>query len=76
MKEKYLFVYDTMVKAVNDLNSKKISVEHAKAAASIAKQLNNVIAAQLDAAKFMANTKDASAHLEEVGLIDEAKDIN
>ena len=32
MKEKYLFVYDTMVKAVNDLNSKKISVEHAKAA--------------------------------------------
>lgn len=60
-----------MVDTLSDLRSKKISVEQAKASASIAKQINNVLTSQLDAAKFLANIKDAEKHLEEVGLTDE-----
>lgn len=69
MKEKFQFIYDSVSTAINQLNQKKITVEHAKALASLAKQANNVIATQLDAAKFMANVKDlAKQELENVGL--------
>lgn len=68
MKEKFNFVYDSMVQTFNDLRSKKITVEQAKASASLAKQMNNVLAVQMDAAKFMANVKESVWHLEQVGL--------
>ena len=70
MKEKFNFIYDSVASAINALNGKKITVEHAKAVASLAKQANNVIATQLDAAKFMSNVKGAKDELESVGLID------
>jgi RecJ-like exonuclease len=68
MKEKFLFIYESVQKAITDLNLKKINVEHAKAVASLAKQANNVIATQLDAAKFMANVEHSKDQLEKVGL--------
>jgi hypothetical protein len=71
MKEKFQFLYDSITKGINDLNSKKISVEHAKSLASLAKQANNTIATQLDASKFLANIKDAKDYLLETGLIQE-----
>lgn len=75
MKEKFNFIYEQVTGAINSLNKKQISVEHAKAVASLAKQANNVIATQLDAAKFMANMKElAKEELENVGLNDTAKD--
>jgi hypothetical protein len=74
MKEKFQFIYDSVSNAINQLNQKKITVEHAKALASLAKQANNVIATQLDAAKFMANVKDlAKQELENVGLSESEK---
>lgn len=73
MKEKFDFIYRSVEKAINDLNTKKITVEHAKAIASLAKQSNNVIATQLDAAKFMSNFKDSEDQLIKTGLIDESK---
>ena len=71
MKEQFQFIYASVSKALNDLNAKKITTEHAKAVASLAKQANNVIATQLDAAKFMANVKDAEEQLTKTGLIDD-----
>jgi len=68
MKDKFDFIYTSVANAITALNSKKINVEHAKAVASLAKQANNVIATQLDAAKFMGNMKDAEQYLLEVGL--------
>ena len=50
------------------LDKKQISVDQAKAMASLAKQANNVLTTQLDAGKFIANIKDAKIHLNEVGL--------
>jgi hypothetical protein len=73
MKEKFDFIYRSVEKAINDLNTKKITVEHAKAIASLAKQSNNVIATQLDAAKFMSNFKDSERQLIKTGLTDESK---
>jgi len=79
MKEKFDFIYKSVKEAIESLNSRKIPVEHAKAVASLAKQANNVIATQLDAAKFMANIKESAEHLEAVGLKeagDEGKNSN
>ena len=71
MKEKFAFIYEQVTSAITSLNQKKISVDHAKAVASLAKQANNVIATQLDAAKFMANMKElAKEEIINVGLID------
>lgn len=70
MKEKFDFIYKSVCDAIVGLNAKKINVEHAKAVASLAKQANNVIATQLDAAKFMNNAKESAEHLEKVGLTD------
>jgi hypothetical protein len=50
------------------LDKKSISVDQAKAMASLAKQANNVLVTQLDASKFIANVKDAKIYLDEVGL--------
>ena len=71
MIDQFKFIYSSVSKALNDLNAKKITTEHAKAVASLAKQANNVIATQLDAAKFMANVKDAEEQLTKTGLIDD-----
>lgn len=73
MKEKFNFIYIAVTRAINDLNTKKIPVEHAKAIAGLAKQANNVISTQLDAAKFMRNNKDSQDELEKVGLADKPK---
>lgn len=71
MKEKFNFIYEQVTGAITALNQKKITVEHAKGIASLAKQANNVIATQLDAAKFMANVKElAKEELANVGLSD------
>lgn len=75
MKEKFAFIYDQVTGAISALNQKKITVEHAKAIASLSKQANNVIATQLDAAKFMANMKElAKEELINVGLSDAPED--
>jgi len=68
MKEKFNFIYETVVKALQDLNGKRISVDQAKALAALAKQANNTFVTQLSAAKFLATVKDAETHLEETGL--------
>lgn len=70
MKQKFNFIYDSVIKAINDLNQKKIPVEHAKAIAGLAKQANNTIATQLDTSKFLANFENARALMEETGLSD------
>ena len=69
MRAKFNALYSTITKALDDMNAKKISVEHAKAVASLAKQANNTIATQLDASKFLANIKDAKDYLKETGLV-------
>lgn len=74
MREKFDFIYTSVQKAITDLNQKKITVEHAKAIAGLSKQANNVIATQLDAAKFMSNIKDAAEQLGNVGLMDKPKE--
>lgn len=68
MKEKFEFIYKTVTDNMKKLDEKKINVEQAKAMASLAKQANNVVVTQLDAAKFIANTKDSQKLLEDVGL--------
>lgn len=74
MKEKFSFIYDTVKKAISELREKQISVDEAKAIASLAKQANNVISTQLDAAKFLSNTSDSEEYLTIVGLADEPED--
>ena len=74
MKEKFDFIYKTVSDAIFALNSNIINVEHAKAIASLAKQANNVVATQLDAAKFMGSMNDAKEHLMEVGLMESQAD--
>jgi hypothetical protein len=68
MKEKFEFIYNTIKSNMEKLDKKQISVEQAKAMASLAKQANNVVVTQLDASKFIANVKDAKTYLDEVGL--------
>ena len=68
MKEKFTFIYETVKANMEKLDKKQISVDQAKAMASLAKQANNVLSTQLDAGKFVANIKDAKQHLSDVGL--------
>lgn len=68
MKEKFDFIYNTVKSNMEKLDKKQINVEQAKAMASLAKQANNVLTTQIDAAKFVANNKDAKIHLDDVGL--------
>jgi len=68
MKEKFEFIYNTIKSNMEKLDKKQISVDQAKAMASLAKQANNVVVTQLDASKFIANVKDAKTYLDEVGL--------
>ena len=53
MKQKFLEIYETVTSNMKKLDEKKINVEQAKAMASLAKQANNVLVTQLDAAKFI-----------------------
>jgi hypothetical protein len=66
--EKFDYLYNTIKSNMDKLDSKKISVEQAKAMASLAKQANNTIASQLAVSKFMSTVKDAKTHLDNVGL--------
>lgn len=68
MKEKFEFIYETVKSNMQKLDKKQITVEQAKAMASLAKQANNVVTTQLAAGKFMADVKDAKTYLSEVGL--------
>lgn len=68
MKEKFDFIYETVKSNMGKLDKKQINVEQAKAMASLAKQANNVLASQLDAAKFVDKVKDAQKSLSYVGL--------
>lgn len=68
MKEKFEFIYETVKSNMEKLDKKQITVEQAKAMASLAKQANNVLTTQLDAGKFIANIKDSKTHLNDVGL--------
>ena len=61
-------IYETVTNNMKKLDEKKISVEQAKAMASLAKQANNVLVTQLDAAKFIANNKESEKLLNDVGL--------
>lgn len=68
MKEKFEFIYETVKSNMEKLDKKQITVEQAKAMASLAKQANNVLCTQLDASKFIANVKDAKNYLNEIGF--------
>jgi hypothetical protein len=68
LKDKTNFIWETAKKSLSDLNKRSISVEQAKASASLLKQANNILAFQLDAAKFMANNEAAVKTLQDVGL--------
>ena len=68
MKDKFETIYTIISDNMKKLDEKKISVDEAKAMAALAKQANNVIVTQLDAAKFMKNTKNSSKYLANVGL--------
>jgi len=68
MKEKFIFIYDLVKSNMEKLDKKQINVEQAKAMASLAKQANNVLVTQLDAAKFISNVKDAKENLNDAGL--------
>lgn len=74
MKEKLNFIYNSVRAAMDDVKAKRISVDQAKAVAALAKQANNVIVSQIDAAKFLSTVKDSRELLKETGLIDDEKD--
>lgn len=68
--EKSDFIWNQAKETLEKLNTKKISVEQAKAAASLLKQANNIVVFQLDAAKFITSPdrKDTNNALKNVGL--------
>ena len=68
MKAKFTEIYDLVMGNMHKLDQKKITVDQAKAMASLAKQANNVLVTQIDAAKFIGNNKDSERLLNEVGL--------
>jgi hypothetical protein len=73
MKEKFNFIYDMVSSNMKKLDEKKISFDQAKAMASLAKQANNVIATQINAAKFIMNNSSnekSKQTLNDVGLTD------
>lgn len=73
MKEKFNFIYDMVSSNMTKLDEKKISFDQAKAMASLAKQANNVIATQINAAKFIMNNSSnekSKQTLNDVGLTD------
>ena len=60
MKEKFDFIYEMVASNMKKLDAKKIDIENAKAMASLAKQANNVLATQIQAAKFISNNENAT----------------
>lgn len=75
MKEKFNFVYETVKKAIYDLEAREIGVDQAKAVASLAKQANNVLSLQIEVSKFIAGHSDGTATdaMEKTGLIDKTE---
>jgi hypothetical protein len=69
MKEKFDFIFDIVSSNMRKLDEKKITFDQAKAMAALAKQANNVIATQLDAAKFLHNNEKSQKSLSDVGLV-------
>lgn len=70
MKEKFDFVWQEARKAIEGVNSKRISVEQGKSVASLLKQANNILSTQLDTAKFIQQNKaNAESSLLDVGLM-------
>jgi len=69
MADKFNAIYEIAMATSRKLDQQKIKVEHAKATASLMKQANNVLVCQLDAAKFIRDSKETSKDLlNEVGL--------
>jgi hypothetical protein len=69
LADKFNAIYDVAMGTSRKLDQNKIKVEHAKATASLMKQANNVLVCQLDAAKFIRDSKEqAKELLNEVGL--------
>ncbi|CAB4131311.1 hypothetical protein UFOVP129_68 [uncultured Caudovirales phage] len=69
LADKFNAIYDVAMATSRKLDQQKIKVEHAKATASLMKQANNVLVCQLDAAKFIRDSKEqAKELLNEVGL--------
>lgn len=70
ISEKANFIWNQMTDSLTNLNAKKISVEQAKAQASLLKQGNNILAFQLNVAKFVENNdnKTAKQSLIDAGL--------
>ena len=69
MADKFNAIYEIAMSTSRKLDQNKIKVEHSKATASLMKQANNVLVCQLDAAKFIRDSKEqAKELLNEVGL--------
>lgn len=69
MKEKYQTLFSSITEQMEKLTKKQIKVEEAKAFASLAKQANNVLAQQLDTAKFINTAGDKATKLiDDVGI--------
>jgi hypothetical protein len=70
IKERTDFIWKNMEDTLHRLNTKKISSEDAKACANLLKQANNVLAFQLDAAKFITHPERTGTEnaLQNVGL--------
>ena len=52
MKEKFNFIYDIVKSNIEKLDKNEIGVDQAKAIASLAKQMNNVLVSQIEAYKL------------------------
>jgi len=70
MKEKYQNLFESLSNQMIKLDKKQIKVEEAKAFAALAKQANNILALQLDTAKFLNIHGDKTTKpLQDVGLL-------
>lgn len=70
LDQKTDFIWNQMQNALEQMNKKKMSTEEAKATAALLKQGNNILAFQLDTAKFLNNPERSGTResLEYVGL--------
>ncbi len=70
MKEKYENLFNSLSDQMIKLNKKQIKPEEAKAFAALAKQANNILALQMDTAKFLNTHGEKSIKsLTDVGLM-------
>jgi len=68
MKDKFQFIYSMVTESMKKLDERNITVDEAKAMSALAKQANNVLTSQLDAAKFINTCNDSEKILNDVGL--------